>query len=395
MGNPPSAPHAKVEKGAILSKEEQTNLTNGVYTYKCVNEALLDPVLTPFWELLTRMSPLWLHPNTMTLVGSTSLLPGFFLSAYYAWGMVEVSPMWLCLLSVTGVFLWQTLDNMDGRQARRLGLSSPIGDFFDHGLDILSLYLLITQVSSFLRPGGSLYPILFITAQCSPFVLHYYVFWDRLWTRELYLGPISITEGQFVIMAVMVAGGVSDGPFWQTETMFFGLQRGDLVMAAAAFVFTIVSPLGIVLRVLRHPSRKVSMAAAFARTADILVVYSGCVLWALSSSSLYTNPRLFMWAVGLCGANVATSMLLCSLMHGPNRGILVSVLPWFGFCNSWIGSPIPDDHVVLAILLAALSIQLYLMCGTLHDMRSYFQNRLFHVPIEQQKKVGDIERKRQ
>lgn len=95
MGNPPSPPHAKVEKGAILSKEEQTNLTNGVYTYKCVNEALLDPVLTPFWELLTRMSPLWLHPNTMTLVGSTSLLPGFFLSAYYAWGMVEVSPMWL------------------------------------------------------------------------------------------------------------------------------------------------------------------------------------------------------------------------------------------------------------------------------------------------------------
>ena len=40
-----------------------------------------------------------------------------------------------------GLFLYQTLDGMDGNQARRIGLSNPLGEFFDHGLDAILTFM--------------------------------------------------------------------------------------------------------------------------------------------------------------------------------------------------------------------------------------------------------------
>lgn len=45
---------------------------------------------------------------------------------------------WACAL---GLFFYQTLDGMDGKQARRIGLSTPLGEFFDHGLDAITTFL--------------------------------------------------------------------------------------------------------------------------------------------------------------------------------------------------------------------------------------------------------------
>lgn len=45
---------------------------------------------------------------------------------------------WACLLTAIGLFLFQTLDAIDGKQARRTGSSSPLGQLFDHGLDGIS-----------------------------------------------------------------------------------------------------------------------------------------------------------------------------------------------------------------------------------------------------------------
>ena len=42
------------------------------------------------------------------------------------------------LIAAIGLFLGQTLDAIDGKQARRIGASSPIGQLFDHGCDALS-----------------------------------------------------------------------------------------------------------------------------------------------------------------------------------------------------------------------------------------------------------------
>jgi len=44
------------------------------------------------------------------------------------------------------VFTYQNLDNVDGKQARRTGNSTPLGMLFDHGCDAFGLIFLCLGV---------------------------------------------------------------------------------------------------------------------------------------------------------------------------------------------------------------------------------------------------------
>ncbi len=46
--------------------------------------------------------------------------------------------MWPSLSCAIGLFVYQTLDAIDGKQARRTKTQSPLGELFDHGCDSLS-----------------------------------------------------------------------------------------------------------------------------------------------------------------------------------------------------------------------------------------------------------------
>jgi phosphatidylglycerophosphate synthase len=47
-------------------------------------------------------------------------------------------PSWVLLLCAIGLFVYQTLDAIDGKQARRTESSTPLGELFDHGCDAIS-----------------------------------------------------------------------------------------------------------------------------------------------------------------------------------------------------------------------------------------------------------------
>jgi len=49
--------------------------------------------------------------------------------------------------------LYTWLDCLDGKQARRTGTSSPLGQLFDHGCDALSVNLLLSMVGCSMGVG--------------------------------------------------------------------------------------------------------------------------------------------------------------------------------------------------------------------------------------------------
>ena len=61
----------------------------------------------------------------------------------------------MCFFTALGLFLYQSLDAIDGKQARRTNSSSPLGELFDHGCDSVSagnfVLLINTFVLLFLR----------------------------------------------------------------------------------------------------------------------------------------------------------------------------------------------------------------------------------------------------
>lgn len=65
------------------------------------------------------------------------------ISVSHEWALIgECSlfqaPLWAYLLCAVGLFVYQSLDAIDGKQARRTNNSSPLGELFDHGCDSLS-----------------------------------------------------------------------------------------------------------------------------------------------------------------------------------------------------------------------------------------------------------------
>jgi phosphatidylglycerophosphate synthase len=47
-------------------------------------------------------------------------------------------PAWSYFLCGLGLFIYQSLDAIDGKQARRTNSSTPLGELFDHGCDAIS-----------------------------------------------------------------------------------------------------------------------------------------------------------------------------------------------------------------------------------------------------------------
>ena len=52
------------------------------------------------------------------------------------------APSWSLFLYGFGVFWYQQLDNVDGKQARKLQNSTPLGMIMDHGCDALGVICL-------------------------------------------------------------------------------------------------------------------------------------------------------------------------------------------------------------------------------------------------------------
>jgi phosphatidylglycerophosphate synthase len=57
-----------------------------------------------------------------------------FVSMCYDTTLMEDIPQWTFLLYAISIFVYQTLDAIDGKQARRTKSSSPLGQLFDHGI---------------------------------------------------------------------------------------------------------------------------------------------------------------------------------------------------------------------------------------------------------------------
>lgn len=62
----------------------------------------------------------------------------FFKNFFFHCSIFLKAPSWAYLQAALGLFFYQTLDAIDGKQARRTGSSSPLGELFDHGCDSMT-----------------------------------------------------------------------------------------------------------------------------------------------------------------------------------------------------------------------------------------------------------------
>ena len=90
-------------------------------------------------------------PNLVTLIGTLILLSSLVLCLSFDLTFSQELPGWVYIYAGISVFLYQTFDAMDGKQARRTNSSSALGQLFDHGCDAFAATSLVILGAQCLR----------------------------------------------------------------------------------------------------------------------------------------------------------------------------------------------------------------------------------------------------
>ncbi|KAI1463984.1 CDP-alcohol phosphatidyltransferase [Daldinia caldariorum] len=183
------------------------------YKYSAVDKSpISNYILRPYWNAFVELLPLWLAPNMVTLIGFMFILVNIALLVIFMPDLVGPGPSWLYFSFAFGLFMYQTMDNIDGKQARRTGTSSGLGELFDHGIDSLNCTLGSLLETGAMALGNSKSGV--FTALC-PCLAMFFSTWETYHTHTLYLGYFNgPTEGLLIACSLMAISGIYGPGIW-------------------------------------------------------------------------------------------------------------------------------------------------------------------------------------
>ncbi|PJF19383.1 hypothetical protein PSACC_00769 [Paramicrosporidium saccamoebae] len=190
------------------------------YQYRGIDRSPISRyVLTPYWNWAVTLFPLWMAPNLITLIGLGFMLAALGVALHYTPDLVGPGPPWVYFFYAACLWVYSTLDNVDGKQARRTKSSSPLGELFDHGCDALNCSIGGIVQTAAMGAGSSGYALIVLGIT---FWAFYLPTWEEYHTGVLYLGYINgPTEGILAAIGMMCLSGIYGPAIW---TRTFGEQ---------------------------------------------------------------------------------------------------------------------------------------------------------------------------
>eukprot|EP00026_Physarum_polycephalum_P010452 Phypoly_transcript_10616.p1 GENE.Phypoly_transcript_10616~~Phypoly_transcript_10616.p1 ORF type:complete len:370 (+),score=45.47 Phypoly_transcript_10616:110-1219(+) len=314
--------------GHYVSQRGLTNLHT--YKYSGVDNSLVAKyIMQPFWAKAVNLLPLWMAPNLVTLSGFVFILLSYFATSYYHPDLVRQDPpRWLYILNALCMFVYQTMDALDGKQARRTGSSSPLGELFDHGCDA------VTTVVGAITLGCTLgvEKTLFLVAVMLMMLAFYFAQWEEYYTGTLTLGYIGVTEAQISAM-VIYALSAALGPVWWDNVIHiagWSVRYGSIpfLVSAASMIPTIASNFTEVFAF--HRRQKGSkLSGMLLNAVPVVTVSAAFAAWAACSRIYHAQPQAFLVAYGFLVSNLVGRIVLarvCVERFQPIQSLLVPLI---------------------------------------------------------------------
>ncbi|THW41437.1 CDP-alcohol phosphatidyltransferase [Aureobasidium pullulans] len=156
----------------------------------------------------------------VTLLGFFCILSNVILMLIYDPGLTGLAPSWVYYSYALGIWSYSTMDNIDGKQARRTGTSSPLGELFDHGIDSLNCTLASLLETSAMGLGSTRLGALTALIPTLPM---FFSTWETYHTHTLFLGYFNgPTEGLIIAALIMILSGYYGPTLWTSplESLF-------------------------------------------------------------------------------------------------------------------------------------------------------------------------------
>ncbi|KAF2903037.1 hypothetical protein ILUMI_03155 [Ignelater luminosus] len=208
----------KLYKQKLLSNAQLKRLSEHKYSYS--SSSFFDTLLQPWWTWLVGKVPIWLAPNLITILGLLINIITTLILVWYSPDAKIEAPRWACFLCALGLFIYQSLDAIDGKQARRTNSASPLGELFDHGCDSISTVFVALSACIAVQLGY--YPgWMFFQCFCA-MTLFYCAHWQTYVSGTLRFGKIDVTEAQFSIITIQLVSAIFGPSIWSTK-VFSGM----------------------------------------------------------------------------------------------------------------------------------------------------------------------------
>lgn len=160
----------------------------------------LDKLMDPFWQALARRLPRCISPNVISLVGgacaAAASVSSVVATRFESPSLYFVAPALL--------FIYMTLDAVDGLHARMTDQCSPLGAIVDHGIDAFIAFT--TGVAVCITVDPKLSSARIMLAYCL-----FHSSWFCAQWAEMELGALDqrgITEGEFITMFLLSLPGL-------------------------------------------------------------------------------------------------------------------------------------------------------------------------------------------
>uniref|UniRef100_A0AC34GHS4 Uncharacterized protein n=1 Tax=Panagrolaimus sp. ES5 TaxID=591445 RepID=A0AC34GHS4_9BILA len=197
------------------------------------------------------------------------------------------APSWAYFLAALGLFLYQTLDAIDGKQARRTNSASPLGELFDHGCDSISQVFVTLNICYAMQLGQIRYGVLIINV--ISIILFYAAQWSTYCTGQLRFSKFDVTEAQMTVIGVLFFTGIFGPGIFAIH--LFGLSFKYLVVGGC-FILSVFQLLGYVKVIFCEGCGKNGSTVADTSVLSPLfpllaVVAPFCMIYSKSSSGVY------------------------------------------------------------------------------------------------------------
>lgn len=336
------------------------------HKYATDSDSILDPYMQRWWNFVVSFMPMWLAPNLITISGLAINLLAAFVLIFSCPTATEEVPGWIPLGVCLGMFIYQTLDAIDGKQARRTGSSNALGELFDHGCDSIS-NLVLGVAGACAMSMGYLNPYWMLSYCFLGTFLFYIAHWQAYVTGRMRFGHVDATEAQFTMMAVMLLTGMFGTQFWSSKVFgFLSLRLCPLVLGT---VFAFLSLPATVNRVLfggagRNGSTVAGSSVLFPALPLLLVIVPAYYIASNSNANILENHSLlFIFTFGMM-ASKATNKLIVAQMTKSDLDSYDSVILWcfaMGFNQS--KGPFVSEYNLLAFVCIFVVIDYVLYCA--------------------------------
>ncbi|KAI4192251.1 MAG: hypothetical protein LQ346_004398 [Caloplaca aetnensis] len=232
------------------------------------------------------------------------------------------------------------MDNVDGKQARRTGQSSGLGELFDHGIDSLNCTLASLCETAALGLGSSPKGVFTALIPCLPM---FFSTWETYHTHTLYLGYFNgPTEGLIIACSMMIFSGYYGPQIWTQPLtdlinwpgVFGSVSLIDIWFPVIFGTFLFIHLPACVVNVIKaRRAQGLPIAPIFTEWLPIVIFTASCAAWLYSPHSTLMDENrlvLFCLTMSFVFGRMTTKIILAHLTRQPFPLWTIMLAPLIG-----------------------------------------------------------------